>query len=135
MSQEKKTVSYPYPNELYDQDGYPTKEALDYVKNWSYEFVDKEVVWGQYAITDDYTLLIDYLKEIWACKDGVIYEDGLLEIHTLGWSGNEEIISILETTTLWTFKKVAHQTGGHYYFRVDDNSKQTWQVQKVDSKW
>ena len=33
----EKQLEYPYPNELFDTDGYPTEEALNYIKNWGNE--------------------------------------------------------------------------------------------------
>ena len=130
-----KLVSYPYPVDIFDTDGYPTQEALDYIKNWTCAFIDGDYVLGQYYKNVDFTDLIEYLQLIWYYDDAVVYEDGLLEIHTLGWSGNEDVIRELRNTTLWTFKHKATQSGGHYYFRIDRESKQEWSVVKVDASY
>ena len=136
--EETKIVSYPYPKKLHDDEGYPTQEALDYIKNWGYETIDGEIVFGEYfmvtAVTD-YTALVAYLKSLWYYDDGIVEEDGMLEIHTFGWSGNEDIIHVLKNTVLWTLKHRATQTGGHYYFRLNDKSGKDWSVEKVDSMW
>lgn len=134
MSEEEiKISSFPYPNKLTDDEGYPTEEALDYIKNWGYGFVNGEFLFGQFCKNENMDDLIEYLQSIWYYNDAIVYEDGLLEIHTLGWSGNEEVIRVLKNTMLWAFKFQASQTGGHYYFRIDKNSEKNWSVEKVDS--
>lgn len=135
MSEETKISSFPYPDKLMDDEGYPTQEALDYIKNWGYGFVDGEFLLGQYYKSENMDNLIEYIQSIWCYDDAIVYEDGLLEIHTLGWSGNEEIIHVLKDTMLWAFKFQASQTGGHYYFKIDRNSTKTWEVTKVDATY
>ena len=133
--EETKIVSYPYPEQLHDNYGYPTQEALDYIKNWGWEIIDNETVFGEFFTVPDYTGLVAYLKSLWYYDDGIHEEDGMLEIHTLGWSGNEDIIRVLKTTMFWNMKHRATQTGGHYYFRLNDKSGKDWSVEKVDSRW
>lgn len=126
------TISWDYPTHLMDSEGYPTSEALDYIKNWA-------VIWGRggnetkvgkYFGKDKHEELIEYVKSIWAYNDAIVYEDGLLEIHTVGWSGNEDIIEELRKTDLWLMKHRATQTGGHYYFRLEDKGFD-WEVTKI----
>lgn len=38
--------------------------------------------------------------------------------HTLGWSGNEEIINVLKTSFLYDMLLERYDSGGHYYFTV-----------------
>jgi hypothetical protein len=133
MSEETKISSFPYPDKLMDDEGYPTQEALDYIKNWGYGFVNGEFLLGQFYKDTNMDDLIEYIQSIWYYDDAIVYEDGLLEIHTLGWSGNEEIIHVLKDTMLWAFRHRATQTGGHYYFRIDKDSAKTWSVEKVDA--
>lgn len=133
MSEETKISSFPYPEKLMDDEGYPTQEALDYIKNWGYGFTEGEFLLGQYYKNENMDDLIEYIQSIWTYDDAIVYEDGLLEIHTLGWSGNEEIIHVLKDTMLWAFRHRATQTGGHYYFRIDKDSAKTWSVEKVDA--
>lgn len=124
-------VSWEYPDELFDKDGYPTPEALDYIKNWS-------IIWGvnedmtkcgkYFGTEENYDHLIDYLKALWCYSDGVVYWNGLLELHTMGWSGNEEIIAELKKTNLWLLKFSAHQAGGHYYFKIDKDAEEDWWI-------
>jgi hypothetical protein len=131
MDDKEKVLDYPYPDQLLDSEGYPTEAALDYIKNWSFYFIDRVFKAGKFYEETDLTPLIDYLQLIWYYDDAVIYEDGLLEIHTLGWSGNEKVIEVLRKTTLWIFRHRATQSGGHYYFRIDSDSEYTWSVEKV----
>lgn len=128
------TTTWDYPNQLMDDDGYPTQEALDYIKNWSLIWGrgDKETNTGKYFVEGMYEELIEYVRSIWTYNDAINYEDGLLEIHTFGWSGNEEIIEELKKTNLWLMKHRTTQTGGHYYFKIDSDSDWDFQVTKVN---
>ena len=123
---ENNTISWDYPKQLMDNEGYPTSEALDYIRNWS--FYHGRV--GQYFGEGKYEELIEYIKSIWAYNDAIVYEDGLLEIHTYGWSGNEDIIEELKHTNLWLMRHRATQTGGHYYFKIDKDSEFDYWVTK-----
>jgi hypothetical protein len=128
-------VSFPYPHDnLMDDQGYPTEAALEYIKNWQFIYIKAEATKVGHLVSD-YRALIDYIKEIWTYDDAIHEQDGLLEIHTLGWSGNEEIIEELKKTVFWMMRLQAMQTGGHYYFKVDDNPKYTYSVEKVENKW
>ena len=123
-------LDYNYPNELHDEDGYPTQEALDYIKNWSIDSNNGEVKMGKHFGKANYNELIDYIKSIWTYKDAIEYENGLLEIHTYGWSGNEDIIHELKNTDMWLLKFRCERTGGHYYFKVTDDNDFDWVVTK-----
>ncbi len=134
--EEQDVISFPYPTTPLDEEGYPTQEGLDYIKNWSMNWTKEGTVnFGQYFRLQNFDDLIAYLKLIWYYDDAIVYEDGLLEIHTLGWSGNESIIDELKQTSLWMFKHRATQTGGHYYFRTDTSSGMDYQVVKRPSKY
>lgn len=129
---------YPYPEELFDKDGYPTDEALNYINNWGYK--EKEdgsgLVFGKYTSSGNYQELVDFVKALW-CYGENAYEqkDGLFELHTLGWSGNESIIRELKNTIFWTMKWRVTSVGGHYYFRMDNNSELDWDVIKNIDPW
>lgn len=127
------TFSWEYPKQLMDGSGYPTPEALDYIKNWA-------IIWGRgesltttgkFFAEGRYEELIEYITSIWA-YDSINYEDGLLELHTVGWSGNEEIIEELKKTNLWLTRFKCHQTGGHYFFKLEDKGY-AWKVIKTKS--
>ena len=123
-------VHWDYPKTLIDNEGYPTPEALDYIKNWSANSSIIEVKTGKFFGKGKFDELIEYIKTIWTYKDAIEYENGLLEIHTYGWSGNEEIIEELKRTDLWLLKFRCEQTGGHYYFKVTDENDFDWVVTK-----
>ncbi len=128
-----KVIQWEYPDQLHDEHGYPTNDALDYIKNWSLiygqtrETSKKGHKWGQQSHDE----LIEYIKGLWwGGDDAIVYEDGLLELHTYGWSGNEEIIEELRSTDLWMFKFRAKMSGGHYYFKLHDEMSPDWWVVK-----
>lgn len=92
-----------------DQEGYPTSEELVKVKNYD-------------PLKDDINDFLDFLESIWWMSDWGFKLTGKrvlrLELHTGGWSGNEEIIEELQSTMffmLWWRKSLR---GGHYYFRI-----------------
>ena len=131
-------LSFPYPEELFDEDGYPTEDAIDYINNWSMiaDENDNAVRFGQFFPNQNYTNLIEYIRQLWVYPtEGVVYEGGLLELHTIGWSGNEDIIRELKKTGLWMFKLRATRIGGHYFFRVDSESEYDYDVIKVESRY
>ncbi len=132
----EKQLEYPYPNELFDADGYPTDEALEYIRNWGYEREGDELVFGKFFGSDSCDELIEYVKGLWNYGEHAYkLEDGMFELHTLGWSGNESIIYELKNTILWSMKFRAQLSGGHYYFRLDSKCGYDWNVVKEESKW
>ena len=75
----------------------------------------------------------EYFKEKYNQRYGSIREhDGLVEIHTGGWSGNETLVEKLKKTAWWLIHFRAMETGGHYYFDTT-NQLQRWEVVKADS--
>jgi hypothetical protein len=101
------------PMDTRTDDGYPTEEFLEWIKSYNpndiklSDFLSriKENWWdGDHSFT---------LKK---ARNG--YKK--LEMHTCGWSGNEEIIYALRSN-LYFFSMFWREThvGGHYYFRVN----------------
>ena len=129
-----KVIQWEYPDQLHDENGYPTNEALDYIKNWAIIHEQLGSKTGFKCGKGLYDELIAYIKELWTYNDAIEYKDGLLEIHTYGWSGNEEIISELKNTDLWLMKFRAQQSGGHYYFKIDSDSDEDWHIVKSKDK-
>lgn len=105
-----------------DEDGYPTEEALERIRNW--DFADRKE-------------LLDFICELWHWDDyaerkewkrgsnecchfkgpGSFYErEGYVYIFsTGGWSGNESLINALkENKIIWRKVFWSHRTGGHY---------------------
>lgn len=75
--------------------------------------------------------LINTLRDLWQYKTYFVENWGLdhiykknpvllLELHTAGWSGNEDIIEELEKNMLfWNMWWWKTERGGHYYFEID----------------
>ncbi|TXH10711.1 MAG: hypothetical protein E6R04_04430 [Spirochaetes bacterium] len=94
------------PREMsYTNDGYPTVEGIAAVQNFSgtpHGFVE-------------------LLREVWSHEDLVSVHDtdgGVMEIRcvTVGWSGNEELISAIEESMFGLrFWESSHRGGLHVY--------------------
>lgn len=112
----KKFKSIPLPEVLHDNTGYPTKEFLDFIKGYTPKVM---------PIFDFLTVLKDeWYASSWGFKLHSKYKYGKkrkLELHTGGWSGNEELIRAIKTNpylTSFTMKYVSWKTGGHFYFEI-----------------
>lgn len=127
-------ITWDYPKTHHDENGYPTSEALDYIKNWTVVYEQLSTKFGSKFGKGLYDELIEYVKSIWCYDDTIQYEDGLLEMHTIGWSGNEVIIDELRETDLWMFKFSAQTAGGHYYFKINKDSEHDWHIVKSKDK-
>ena len=79
-----------------------------------------------YKRTDE---LLDFLKSIWWQPEwgfklyfgrDFVHKKKCrkLELHTGGWSGNEEIINVLEGSMFWIFYWEKSIRGGHYWFEI-----------------
>ena len=104
------------PKEVMDDGGYPTQEFLDFVKQYE---------------PDDSLPLVTFVEKVlvdawwssdWGFKLHRKYR-GIrkLELHTGGWSGNEETIGAITSNiylTHFKMKYVMWRTGGHYYFEI-----------------
>lgn len=70
--------------------------------------------------------LIEFIASLWQYDDIEIRNgfDSLrkacykVEFHTIGWSGNEEIIGALQDTFFWIVNWQKSERGGHYYFEI-----------------
>lgn len=103
------------PEILLDDEGYPTDEYLEFIRSY----------------TDETMPIVEFIEEIlannwwmpdWGFKFRRKYRGRrTLELHTGGWSGNEDIIdAIIGNVYLTHFKMryVKWTTGGHYYFEI-----------------
>lgn len=92
-----------WPDLAIDEEGYPTTEALQFIES--------------YDMKDGVEGLVNFIGEIWYHGDLGFYREGNnLELHTLGWSGNEDVIRSLRKTFFWTFCWLKSEKGGHHYF-------------------
>ena len=91
----------------FDTNGYPTEETLEEIKNISP--INKKSIWK----------LLDIVETHWHWNNMFILdkEKGCLELHTGGWSGNEDIIYALkENYVFWGLCWYKSMCGGHYWF-------------------
>ena len=93
--------------EFFDEDGYPTDEALRMVEEWN--------------ITgfDNIPPLLELARSLWRWPQFFFYEDGCWYVSTGGWSGNEDVIAALKKNTMfWLLCWKQSTRGGHYVFDV-----------------
>lgn len=102
--------------ELTEFQGYFTLEELEKIKKWEHT---------------DVLNLIQYLHDVWAYADSGGFKKYwikehrnsmilIIELHTSGWSGNEDLINaLLENKAfknLWYFR---WERGGHHWFKIN----------------
>ncbi len=87
----------------------PSEEELSKIRGWD-------------LLNDDPRKLVEYVQSLWAWKDLVRIKGKkvlYIEMHTGGWSGNEEIMLALEENILFFPMFWEKSTkGGHYYFKI-----------------
>lgn len=93
------------------ENNYPTPNELNKIKRWNI-LNDKEIL-----------VFLSYIEELWWMPDWGFKLKGKkvisLELHTGGWSGNEEIISALKSNFMfWGMFWQKSIRGGHYYFKI-----------------
>jgi hypothetical protein len=100
-------------NWYFDDDGYPSLEALDKIASWDVK---------------DCSGLFEFIHALWKYPDyyvlkkesdnrGKIVQNCYLS--TGGWSGNESIIEALQSNNLvWSLCWVQSRRGGHYIFQI-----------------
>ena len=64
--------------------------------------------------------LIGFIQSIWHWPDYAKLDGDKFELHTGGWSGNEDIVDALEQTILWGLCWESSRRGGHYYFEIPE---------------
>ena len=90
---------------------YPTDEDLKFIKDFD-------------IVKTHPNKMVDHLEAIWwtpswGFKKVEMPDKSIeLELHTGGWSGNEEIIGTLMDTMFWDVYWEKSLKGGHYYFKV-----------------
>ena len=85
---------------------YPTDKELERIEKWLHQERG----------------LIDFVRSLWEYADvGYFVLDGnKLELHTGGWSGNEDIIEALKSNFIfWNVTWRKSERGGHYYFILE----------------
>ncbi|MEK6880188.1 MAG: hypothetical protein AABY22_11290 [Nanoarchaeota archaeon] len=63
---------------------------------------------------------LEFMKDIWHLDGFRLDGKNILklELHTLGWSGNEDIIDALRKSNFWQICWQKSIRGGHYYFEI-----------------
>ncbi len=100
---------------------YPTEEELKVFERWYPENYLKD----KPSIRE----LVDDIESLWHWTDLGFHikkgKDSLshkvvmrLYLDTLGWSGNEEIIGVLQNTAFWILFWKKSERGGHYTFEI-----------------
>jgi hypothetical protein len=101
-----------------DDDGYPTDDACNKVKDWHFTSVD------------DWQNLLLFVQSLWRYPDWCTFKETLgkaynhydWDISTGGWSGNEDLIRALEANNLFmAMCWEQSRRGGHYKFKVRKN--------------
>jgi hypothetical protein len=89
---------------------YPDEEILKLIETWN---IAKSGVMP----------LVNFIVDIWHWNDYVVLDGDNLELHTGGWSGNEDIINSLEKNWLfWSLTWVKSEKGGHHYFKIGNEA-------------
>ena len=104
------------PEYLLDREGYPTDEWLQFIKDYK---------------PDESLPILTFIREFlingwwmsdWGIKIHRQYKKIIkLELHTGGWSGNEDIIEAILSNiylTHFSMKYIKWLAGGHYYFEI-----------------
>lgn len=98
--------------DLLDSDHYPTEKWLEFVRDYTPQAEDA------LPLEEFITLL----EEGWYYSDcGYFrFKGDRLELHTAGWSGNEELLSVLldNASLMEVLELVQEREGGHYYFDI-----------------
>ena len=91
------------------EENYPSEEELEKIRQWD-------------AVKDPVGL-IGFIKGLWMYPDYFVVKGKRvikLELHCVGWSGNEDIIRALQENKMFFLlywqKSVR---GGHHFFRVE----------------
>ena len=103
------------PAVLLDNDGYPTEEYIKFIKDYTSETMP--IINFVLGVLQDGWYFGDWGFKLKRKYRGI----RKLELHTGGWSGNEEIIYAIKSN-LWLtdfkMKYVKWYTGGHFYFEI-----------------
>jgi len=88
-----------------DKNGYPDEQELKVIREWD--------VWKQ-----GWQGLLDFIEEIWWSSDWGFRQHGCyLQLHTGGWSGNEDIMDVIHHNASIMYFWVKSTVGGHYWFK------------------
>lgn len=85
---------------------YPSDETLKIIREWD-------------VVKQGIMPLVHFVIESWHWEEYAILKGKVFELHTGGWSGNEDIIKALNQNLMfWSICWMKSVRGGHYYFEV-----------------
>jgi len=87
-------------------ENYPHKQSLKLIRAWPHDKFDE---------------LMEFVESLWRYAEWGFSRNANDEYHlsTGGWSGNEEIISALQSNLMfWPMCWESSRKGGHYIFKV-----------------
>lgn len=100
-----------------DEDGYPTEDALNHIK--------------EFPVTGSAKELLDFVRSLWnwdnmagieerphPFKDGEV--EHIMWFSTGGWSGNEDLIRALKSNFLGQMLWVKSERGGHHEYSYEE---------------
>lgn len=101
----------------FDRQGYPTSDTLQRIREWTYQ--------------QGYLNLLDFVKAGWEYPESVKTREVDTDVktvqgpkreyafYTMGWSGNEDLITALaENHVFWGMCWQMSERGGSYVFQV-----------------
>ena len=94
----------------FDENGYPTEGTLKAVENWYFS--------ERLANLDE---LLKLVYDNWQYREYWQYDrqTGCLSISTVGWSGNEYLMSAMQRNLIfWGCFWFLSRRGGHYQFKL-----------------
>jgi len=92
---------------------YPTNDELEKIKKWDFGLFEEENI----------REFVEYIQELWHYPNYAVFSGKTLILHTIGWSGNEDIIRVLQETLFWKLFLEKSVRGGHYYFKLIKKEK------------
>ena len=102
-----------YPDKIY-----PDEKQLRKIEKW--DVLKRPVI-----------DLLSYIQPLWTFGETAFIRSGesvmYLQLHTVGWEGNEAIIEALQNNDLfWRLYWQKTERGGHYYFKFRPLRKTTF---------
>ena len=98
----------------WDEYGYPTQESLEKLEQILNGNDIRKAIKAFYSALKE-----NYYPD--CCGSTEVEVRGEIEkvweYHTRGWSGNEDIIRVLENSWVWSLAFERYDAGGHYYFK------------------
>lgn len=114
-----------------DAEGYPTKEELDFIRKYNVfkkpvralvEYIQERWRWDDYFVVRRKRSAFKMVEHSGETPRYFYYK--IVEMHTGGWSGSEDMIEALRKNR-WFFFLYHNkwETGGHFYFKIPEG---TW---------